>query len=137
MAGVRDAIRIEPGRVGLHARDVLASAEFQMMTLAERGAWFTRVLEECPPAPVQPERYVPLFEREIVAVRYGCERGETVAVKCPCGALGEVRWDGPRVRFVDMDLDHVHPVSRGGKSHAANLQLLCPRCNRSKGARVA
>lgn len=36
-----------------------------------------------------------------------------------------------------LEVDHVIPVSRGGLSVPENLQTLCWKCNRSKGARVA
>lgn len=37
----------------------------------------------------------------------------------------------------DLQLDHVHPWSRGGAhDDPANLQCLCRLCNRGKGARV-
>lgn len=32
-------------------------------------------------------------------------------------------------------LDHIIPVARGGAHDSSNMQLLCPRCNQSKGAR--
>ena len=32
--------------------------------------------------------------------------------------------------------DHIIPISRGGMTKEDNLQTLCWRCNRSKGARV-
>lgn len=32
--------------------------------------------------------------------------------------------------------DHVVPLSKGGPSTLANLQLLCPPCNLSKGAKL-
>lgn len=35
-----------------------------------------------------------------------------------------------------LEVDHVMPVSRGGLSTPENLQTLCWRCNRTKGARV-
>lgn len=34
------------------------------------------------------------------------------------------------------EIDHVWPVARGGRHEFENLQLLCVRCNRGKGARV-
>ena len=33
-----------------------------------------------------------------------------------------------------LELDHIQPVSAGGRSTYRNLQLLCERCNREKGA---
>ena len=36
----------------------------------------------------------------------------------------------------DYHLDHVFPLSLGGASTLANLQLLCPPCNLQKGARI-
>ena len=32
-----------------------------------------------------------------------------------------------------LDVDHILPLSRGGKSTEDNLQVLCSKCNRSKG----
>jgi len=33
-------------------------------------------------------------------------------------------------------IDHIIPVSRGGTTWPSNLQLLCPRCNLSKGSKT-
>ncbi len=35
-----------------------------------------------------------------------------------------------------LEIDHIIPVSRGGLSQEDNLQTLCWRCNRAKGARM-
>lgn len=37
------------------------------------------------------------------------------------------------IPFNDTTLDHVEPVSRGGKNNLPNLTLSCSRCNRKKG----
>lgn len=35
-----------------------------------------------------------------------------------------------------LEVDHIIPVSKGGKTEASNLQTLCWRCNRSKSNKV-
>lgn len=35
-----------------------------------------------------------------------------------------------------LEVDHIMPVSKGGLNTPDNLQTLCWRCNRSKGAKV-
>ncbi len=35
----------------------------------------------------------------------------------------------------DLQIDHIKPRSWGGTDEAENLQLLCRRCNRAKGAK--
>jgi 5-methylcytosine-specific restriction endonuclease McrA len=88
--------------------------------------------------PSQPYRYVPHAVRRSVAERHGACPGTAAPVECPlCGAPGEIHWFTPRVRFVGLHVDHVHPLSKGGKSTPENLQLLCPGCNTRKGARVS
>jgi hypothetical protein len=36
----------------------------------------------------------------------------------------------------DLAIDHILPVSRGGTNEPRNLQLLCGRCNSSKGTKT-
>ena len=35
-----------------------------------------------------------------------------------------------------LEVDHILPVSKGGLSEPENLQTLCWRCNRTKGAKM-
>lgn len=35
-----------------------------------------------------------------------------------------------------LEIDHIVPLSRGGITSEDNLQTLCWKCNRSKGAKI-
>lgn len=48
--------------------------------------------------------------------------------KTPNNTTGEMVFD-----ITKMDADHIKPWSKGGKTTAENCQMLCIRCNRSKG----
>lgn len=52
--------------------------------------------------------------------------------KCltPENTEGKHRFD-----LTEMDADHITPWSQGGKTSADNCQMLCRRCNRTKGAK--
>ena len=39
-------------------------------------------------------------------------------------------------RTNDLEVDHIIPISKGGKSTYDNLQTLCHRCNVRKGAKI-
>jgi hypothetical protein len=36
-----------------------------------------------------------------------------------------------------LEYDHIIPIAKGGSNTARNIQLLCEKCNRSKGAKIA
>lgn len=83
-----------------------------------------------PPAPAGwqfwvPDEHAPIGQRN--------SRVIPQAVKVAVSAR-----DGGRCRRCgsteDIHFDHVIPYSRGGANTVANIQLLCGRCNRAKGA---
>lgn len=40
-------------------------------------------------------------------------------------------------RYSDnLEIDHIVPIAKGGKSTPDNLQSLCPKCNKEKGTRI-
>lgn len=49
---------------------------------------------------------------------------------CTCQNCGKYMPDR-----VGLQIDHIVPVARGGKTVESNLQVLCSRCNGSKGAK--
>jgi hypothetical protein len=84
-----------------------------------------------PPAPAGWQLWVP---DEIAPIGERNSRAIPQAVKVAVAAR-----DGGRCRQCgsaeDIHFDHVIPYSRGGANTVANIQLLCGRCNRAKGAR--
>src|SRR5215467_3571510 len=40
-------------------------------------------------------------------------------------------------RAIQLEMDHIVPVSKGGKTEQSNLQTLCRRCNRAKSRKLA
>lgn len=36
---------------------------------------------------------------------------------------------------VELEIDHIHPVSKGGSHHMSNLTTACRKCNQTKGNR--
>ena len=42
---------------------------------------------------------------------------------------------GPKDNAI-LEIDHIHPVSRGGTNHPSNLQVLCRECNGGKSDRI-
>lgn len=66
-------------------------------------------------------------------------RGEIAALRAEIVQALLLR-DGPGCRECGKGppyhIDHAMPLARGGDNAFGNLQLLCPNCNHSKGARV-
>jgi len=40
-----------------------------------------------------------------------------------------------RFTFKEMEMDHVIPISKGGKHEVSNVKMCCGKCNRKKGAK--
>ena len=87
---------------------------------------------------------VPQRVRMELAERYGCPAGGRVDLRCAsCQRPGAMAWALPGIRpspigwitLVGLEFDHVIPEHLGGETSAANLTVLCRRCNRVKGAR--
>lgn len=38
-----------------------------------------------------------------------------------------------RFNAENLEIDHIYPIARGGKTTYVNLQTLCKRCNQMKG----
>src|SRR5215469_1098574 len=39
-------------------------------------------------------------------------------------------------RSINLEMDHIVPVSKGGTTEESNLQVLCRRCNRTKARKL-
>lgn len=88
-------------------------------------------------------------ERRHLARRNGADGiGVWPAACFYCGAAGSIEWVAPRtvtrwasgvgrigsrVYFVDLQIEHMIPVCRGGTNALTNLVLACEPCNRKKG----
>ena len=46
------------------------------------------------------------------------------------------RYCGRTNTFTDLEIDHIIPIAKGGKSTYDNLQTLCKRCNMQKGDKL-
>lgn len=67
-------------------------------------------------------------ERSKVSNRMRFSIYERDGYKCKnCGASGV---------YADLEIDHIIPISKGGKSTYNNLQTLCHRCNVEKGDKI-
>ena len=44
-----------------------------------------------------------------------------------CQICGDTAQDGAK-----LEIDHIHPVSKGGNNNTSNLQVLCRECNAGK-----
>jgi 5-methylcytosine-specific restriction endonuclease McrA len=60
-----------------------------------------------------------------IVLDYGVNELRTMLESSPC-----CRWCRLPVGFADLNVDHVHPLARGGAIALYNLCIACSRCNR-------
>jgi HNH endonuclease len=87
--------------------DLSAFAGFVDFTEVEKSSWDDRLAN----------RRVPDSMRAVVLVRDG-------------GRCRKCR------RAINLEIDHIVPVSKGGRTEESNLQILCRRCNRAKSRKL-
>lgn len=75
--------------------------------------------------------YVLSGDERALSIRAFPEVDRTTAYESQGGACALCREVQP---LSDMHADHIVPWSKGGKTEIANLQMLCTKCNLSKGA---
>ncbi|OKL48132.1 HNH endonuclease [Boudabousia marimammalium] len=72
-------------------------------------------------------------QRALMTARLRAEIKERDHYTCQNSACGVSVAEEPNLL---LEVDHIIPVSKGGTSEPHNLQTLCWRCNRSKGAKM-
>jgi 5-methylcytosine-specific restriction endonuclease McrA len=90
------------------------------------------------------KKAIPHSIRQRIARDNGASIGVDAIANCVyCGKQGKIFWPksstgrgGMWVQFSDLELDHIHPESKGGETVYENIQLLCRRCNRRKGSKL-
>lgn len=106
------------------------SAKTQYDTYSRDVTYGIRDIIECYELALEKEGKMTFIKRQRAIVsdslRYNVLRRDNYRC-CICGATAQ---DG-----VKLEVDHIIPVSKGGKSTLDNLQTLCERCNRGKGTK--
>ena len=89
--------------------------------------------------PVELEPLLP-FIRYVAPDRL-CDEDRTARIHIPDSMrVAVLLRDGARCRkcrsATQLEMDHIIPVSKGGKTEESNLQTLCRRCNRAKSRKL-
>lgn len=94
-----------------------------------------RLYEEKEKERIESEKALPEYRRFVAqqrrlmtdSLRYDVMQRDNFRCRL-CGVSAD---DGAR-----LHVDHIIPVSRGGKTEMSNLRTLCERCNMGKGAKI-
>jgi 5-methylcytosine-specific restriction endonuclease McrA len=92
----------------------------------------------------RPEHYRAMREASLAKRRareHGARVGDRAAYKrymlwARNVAVADCRWCGKETTPRHRHIDHIIPLSKGGADAVANLCIACPRCNRSKAAKL-
>ena len=89
------------------------------------------------------KKAIPHSIRQRIGKEHGASVGVDAVAYCQhCHKEGKIYWPktltgkGMWVHFVNLELDHIHPESKGGATTYENIQLLCRECNRRKGSKL-
>ncbi len=100
-----------------------AETELSTMMQAAKGEGLVNVYRGAPVRTDLPTETVPAYRKRIAQEvknrLYGEQQGY-------CNGCRN------HYRIKDLEIDHVIPISRGGKDNEMNLQLLCGHCNTTK-----
>lgn len=81
-------------------------------------------------------------DRNRVELAVAAMDGQTTARERISSAVQTMVWNRDGGKCVKcgsqhrLEFDHIIPLAKGGSNSARNLQLLCERCNRSKGVQI-
>ena len=120
------AINPEPTREALRKsyrkHKAKRNAEMKLWRIANKAAQLAYM--RCWKAMRRADPLVGRFTPDDIEIAFERQDGECAALDC----LADLS-DG-------FEIDHIHPLSKGGTNWPSNLQLLCKDCNRSKGAKT-
>jgi 5-methylcytosine-specific restriction endonuclease McrA len=101
------------------ARLTAAARSDRVDHLKWRKRFYVKMLLSLSLNPVDPERR---FDKSVLSILLNKQGGK--CAKCNC-----------KITAKNSEVDHIHAHSRGGETEIDNAQLLCVKCNRSKGAK--
>ena len=76
-----------------------------------------------------PQKYIidDLFFNGIVKRYIPKNKREDLLRNAKCNFCGSIK---------NLEIDHIHPISKGGDNRISNLQVLCKKCNLKKSNKI-